>query len=225
MTTRLHSFRSDLRERVAKFRSVVRVVGLSGIGKSRLTIEALNDTEEDVGYQSLSDLVLYVAQSEAGPEAIITAVQALADTGSRAIVVVDQCELNTHRILTGIVVRSDSRLSLMTIDDEVPPSPLDDNTIKIDLAPDAVIDGIIETASPELPSAGPRQACALLGGNPTNDDFRLSSVEYVQTPSHSQQMTTLWTLLYWAGILVTKILCSSRPSCCLRSVQSESTTQ
>ena len=150
---RLHSFRSDLRERVAKFRSIVRVVGLSGIGKSRLTLEALNDTEEDVGYQSLSGLVLYVTQSEASSEAIITAVQALADTGSRAIVVVDQCELNTHRILTGIVVRSDSRLSLVTIDDEVPPSPLDDNTIKIDLAPDAVIDGIIETASPELPSA------------------------------------------------------------------------
>ena len=150
---RLRSCRSDLRERVYKSRSVVRVVGLSGIGKSRLALEALKDTEEDVGYHSLSDLVLYAVQSEAGPEAIITAVQALADTGSRAIVVVDQCEIDTHRILAGIALRGDSRLSLVTIVDEVPPSPLDDDTIKIDPAPDSVIDGIIEATSYKLPSA------------------------------------------------------------------------
>ena len=150
---RLPSFRSDLCERVCKFRSVVRVVGLSGIGKSRLALEALKDTEEDVGYHSLSDLVLYAVQSESSPEAIIAAVQALADTGSRAIVVVDQCELDTHRILEGIVLRNDSRLSLVTMDDEIPPGPLNDGTIKIDFAPDSVIDGMIEAFSPGLPSA------------------------------------------------------------------------
>ena len=149
---RLRSFRSDLRVRVSKFRSVVRVVGLSGIGKSRLTLEALKDTEEDIGYHSLSEFVLYVVQSEAGPETIIAAVQALVDTGSRAIVVVDQCEMNTHRILAGIALRGDSRLSLVTIDDEIPPGPLNDGIIKINLAPDSVIEGMTEVASPGLPS-------------------------------------------------------------------------
>ena len=150
---RLRSFRSDLRERVHKSRSVVRVVGLSGIGKSRLALEALKDTEEDIGYHSLSGLVLYAVQTEVSSEAIITAVQALADTGSRAIVIVDQCEMDTHRILAGIALRGDSRLSLITIDDEIPPSTPDDDTIRIDVAPGSVIDGIIEATSHGLPSA------------------------------------------------------------------------
>lgn len=150
---RLHSFRSVLRERVTKFRSAVRVIGLSGIGKSRLVLEALRDTDEAKRYYSLSDVVLYAVQPESSPEAVIATVQTLADSGSPAVVVVDQCDLDTHRILIGIVLRSDSRLSLLTIDDNIPYSPVDDDTIKIDLAPDAVIDGVIEAASPELPSA------------------------------------------------------------------------
>lgn len=87
---RLPGLRAWLREQLTEPRSVCRIVGPSGIGKSRLTLEALGPTEEDeAAGHFLSDLVLYAVESEAGSEAINRAVQTLADHGQRAIVVID----------------------------------------------------------------------------------------------------------------------------------------
>ena len=107
---RLPGLRAWLREHLTEPRSVCRVVGSSGIGKSRLTREALCPTEEDeAAGRFLGDLVLYAVESEAGSEAINGVVQTLADDGQRAIVVVDRCAAETHRILAvwscaGVVV-------------------------------------------------------------------------------------------------------------------------
>ena len=46
----------------------------------------------------LGDLVLYAVESEAGSEAINGVVRTLADDGQRAVVVVDRCAPETHRI-------------------------------------------------------------------------------------------------------------------------------
>ena len=116
-------FREKLRSLVGKPRGVARVVGQSGVGKSRLTFKSLGpaDEEECLGVH-LSDLVLYSLESEAGPAAIKNVVQSLVDSGFRAIVVVDRCPLESHHDLVGMVNRIGSRVSLVTIDHEVPPS-------------------------------------------------------------------------------------------------------
>ena len=148
---RLPGLRAWLREQLTEPRSVCCIVGPSGIGKSRLTLEALGPADEDqAAGRFLGDLVLYAVESEAGSEAINDAVQTLADDGQRAVVVVDRCAPETHRILAGMVLRKSSRLSLVTIDDEVPTGTPDKTTVEIPKAPSSVTEVIINQVSPGL---------------------------------------------------------------------------
>ncbi len=141
---RLPELRAWLLERLAAPGSVCRVVGLSGVGKSRLILEALGptgtDTAEDV---SVSDVVLYAAESEASFEQIIEAVQKHVDMGSRAVIVVDDCPVDSHRKLANIAARANSNVSLLTIDYEIPSGTLDDMTLRVGEAPSSVSQEII----------------------------------------------------------------------------------
>ena len=155
---RLSGLRDRLREIAATPRQVLRLVGLSGVGKSRLVLEALRatDAKESAGL-FFNDIVMYAAvQSEVGPEAVTRAVQSLAGTAARAVVVVDNCDPQTHQVLAGMVLRHGSRLSLATIDNEIPTGPLDGNTLRIEEAPPSVTEGIISHISPGLPHADQR---------------------------------------------------------------------
>ena len=164
---RLDPFRAKLRQLVSPLRGVARIVGLSGIGKSRLTLEALGPTEEEEATrQLLSDLVLYAVESEAGPAAVKSAVQNLADSSARAIVVVDQCETDTHRDLAAIVKRSSSRLSLITIDPELPAGNLSSDTLRLDPADTKVVEAILKQAAPNLQSDDQRRLLKFSTGYP-----------------------------------------------------------
>ena len=134
LLSRLHSIVSTLR-------SSVRVVGLTGVGKSRLVLEALGPAATD---PDLAAITMYAVEVEAPPGLIIQTVQSLADSGTRAIVVVDECPLEAHRILVGVVSHAGSRLSLITIDHEIPAGSLDESTLLIPEAPLSVNQAIIE---------------------------------------------------------------------------------
>ena len=163
---RLSDLRAHLHERVTEPRGIARVVGLSGVGKSRLALEAFGPDTEEAGTPLLSDLVLYADESEAGPAAINGIVQSLADVGTRAVVVVDSCGLDIHRVLAGMVSRPGSRLSLVTIDDEIPSGTPDETTFKLDEAPPSVIEAVINQASPGLPSEDRRRLVHFSKGFP-----------------------------------------------------------
>ena len=173
---RLAALRQPVREGASGTRRVVRVVGPSGIGKSRLILEALGPCEEDerLGF-SLADLVLYADESELGDLAINGVVQTLAENGQRAVVVVDRCPPESHRILVGMVQRRESAVSLITIDDEIPPD-LRDRTIvelneheilvKVPEASSSVTEAIIHSECPELPSEDFRRLAHFSRGFP-----------------------------------------------------------
>ena len=157
---RLPSLQAQLLEAVTKPKGVMRVVGLSGIGKSRLVIEALSSGDERASY--LTDIVLYADESEVGDTAINSVVQGWVDTGERAIVVVDRCPPESHDTLAKMVSRSSSRLSLITIDNEIPSGTLDKATIKIDLAPDSVIEKVYQPSFSRPAVGRPTSPCSLL---------------------------------------------------------------
>jgi transcriptional regulator with XRE-family HTH domain len=163
---RLPPFRNKLRELVTLPRGVARIVGLSGVGKSRLALEALGATGEEESLRPrLSDIVLYAAESEAGPAVIKSTVQNLADAAVRALIVVDRCEAQTHQDLAAMVKRSGSLLSLVTIDDEIPEGPtLPQDTLKVGSAPETVIDTMLKHL--ELPSEDHRRLMRFSGGFP-----------------------------------------------------------
>ena len=164
----LTAFREKLRSLVAKPKGVARVVGLSGVGKSRLTHEALGPTdEEETSGARFCDLVLYSVESEAGSVAIKNIVQNLVNSGFRAIVVVDRCSLDSHHDLSGMVKRTGSRISLVTIDHEVPPSLKgDDQLLMVEPAANAVVEGMIKQIAPDLPSEDHRRLLKFARGFP-----------------------------------------------------------
>ncbi len=144
-----------LRERVAigQPRSVGRLVGLAEIGKSRLVLEALRRGVPGEGAsEGLTSLVLYAVEGETGAEAIKGAVQNLADSGTRAIVVVDRCAPESHRVLARMVLRGTSQLSLITVDDEEPDT-LRDETLRVEPAPPSVTEAIVNRLAPGLAAA------------------------------------------------------------------------
>ena len=173
---RLAALREPIREGASGTGRVVRVVGPSGIGKSRLILEALGPREEDerLGF-SLADLVLYVDESEMGALAINGVVQTLAEKGQRAVLVVDRCPPESHRILVGMVQRRESAVSLITIDDEIPPDLRDrtivelnehETLVKVPEASSFVTEAIIHSVCPELPSEDFRRLAHFSRGFP-----------------------------------------------------------
>ena len=173
---RLAALREPIREGASGPRRVVRVVGPSGIGKSRLILEALGSREEEErrGF-SLADLVLYVDESETGDLAVNDVVQTLAENGQRAVVIVDRCPPESHRVLVGMVQRRESAVSLITIDDEIPRDLADrtivelnehETLVKVPEASTSVTEAIIHAVCPELPSEDFRRLAHFSRGFP-----------------------------------------------------------
>jgi hypothetical protein len=150
---RLAEVADKVRETASQARAVRRVVGPSGVGKSRLVLEGLGPRANRGGVdEELSDLVLYVSEDESDSALIRSTIQSLVDSAARAVVVVDRCTEDTHRIAAGMVQRSVSRLSLITVDDEVPSGRDDPETLKVQRASDSVPEGILGRAITNLPA-------------------------------------------------------------------------
>lgn len=152
---------------IAEPRKTARIVGLWGIGKSRLALEAFRPTGAgDLVLNNFSSLVLYAVESEVDSAALKAAVQKLADSRARAIVIVDECAPRTHRALVGMVERETSRLSLITLDDEIPPETLNASTHRVEEAPDAVTEAIVNRVLSELQGEDRRRLARFSRGFP-----------------------------------------------------------
>ena len=165
---RLSPLRQFLHQQaIAEPRKTARVVGLWGIGKSRLALEAFRPTgADDLAPSNLSSLVLYAVESEVGSAALQNAVQRLADSGARAVVIVDECAPKTHRALVGMVERETSRLSLVTLDDEILSETLNASTHRVEEAPDAVTEAIVNRVASGLQSEDQRRLARFSRGFP-----------------------------------------------------------
>lgn len=97
--------------------SVVRLVGLSGVGKTRF-VQALFDSR--VGQNSLNpDLAVYTDMSHSPDPQPYALATELATLGHRAILVVDNSAPDLHRSLSSVCRTAGSKLSLVTVEYDI----------------------------------------------------------------------------------------------------------
>lgn len=136
---------SQLKDHFIGAKKVARIVGLSGLGKTRLALEVFRppkNPQENIESQAITDQVLYIdtADGSVGLQGII---KQWRDQNLEGIIVVDNCELELHQRLRREIEHPDSRLSLLTLDYD-PVSNDDCNFIRLEPASEEVITGIIK---------------------------------------------------------------------------------
>lgn len=102
---------SSLRQLLSKPRQCARCTGLSGLGKTRLAFEVFRDSDP---HDDLSERVVYVdSRSINNISGLVTD---WIHCQIEGILVVDNCDIELHAQLRSEVRRTDSRLSLLTLD-------------------------------------------------------------------------------------------------------------
>lgn len=155
-----------LRAALSKPGEVIRIVGLSGTGKTRF-VQAL--FEEGIGKGAPLDqaIVLY---TDTGHEPEPSAREMLLRLGAleqRAIVVVDNCNPKTHRVLADGVTQYKHLLSLLTVEYDVADDDTPDETDVYELAPasDHVLEGILQRLAPHVTGPDRYRIIEFSGGN------------------------------------------------------------
>lgn len=154
----LQSYVDALRDQAGKRQTITRVVGLSGLGKTRLALEAFrppsSESEIEAGIRSYSMIYADAGAIEGGQ--IVNLIADLCNSGSShgGVFVVDDCGHALHEKLAQEVLRTDSKFSLITLDfDLAEPKP---GTQLVHLKQEdckGVVQSIIKQAYPGLPSA------------------------------------------------------------------------
>jgi len=142
---------SQLKSHFIGAKKIARIVGLSGLGKTRLALEVfrpLENTPESIESQMITDQVVYIdaANESTG---LPGEIKQWRNRNLEGILVVDNCELELHQRLRREIEHPDSRLSLLTLDYN-PESNDDENVIPLQPASNEVIEGIIKQSCPGL---------------------------------------------------------------------------
>lgn len=130
----------SLRDHLSQPQRVARIIGLPGLGKSRLAIEALSQPEE------LMHRVVYIDASMPRND-LPDFTRQYRQRRESAIFVVDNCNLQLHQILRKEVTHQDSRLSLLTIDfdpSERTGNPASDPVIVVSESSDELIRKLLD---------------------------------------------------------------------------------
>lgn len=155
-----------LRITLSKPGQVVRLVGLSGTGKTRM-VQALFERNVGEGHPLDQAFVLY---TNIGNEPEPSAREMLLRLGAeeqRAIVIVDNCKPDLHRTLANVVGQYAKHLSLLTVEYDVADDDAPEATDVYELAPasDQVLDDILQRLVPHLSPPDRHRITEFSGGN------------------------------------------------------------
>ena len=162
---------SDVKSKVMRCantpKSVLKVLGASGVGKSRLVMESFGSDITEPNSDNEHMQLLYTDLHLFDAAVVKSSVLELADNGKRNVVVVDHCDPEMQQHLSGLIQRAGSQLSLIVIDDEIPEtvSHDDPNKIVVPNAENKVIKGIITSRLPNLPEPDLHRLIEFSNGN------------------------------------------------------------
>ncbi|RCW69206.1 hypothetical protein [Pseudorhodoferax soli] len=162
----VHAGVDRMRSALRSSGGIVRLVGLSGTGKTRLA-QALFETGVGKAEPLDQALVLYTdlgnVQEPSAREMLVW----LGTAGQPAIVVVDNCNPTAHRALVNVVEQYEGHLSLLTVEYDVADDDTPDATEVYELAPasDVVLEQLLKQRSPGLSNADRGRIIEFSGGN------------------------------------------------------------
>lgn len=140
-----------LRGDLAKARVSVRIVGLSGVGKTRL-VQALFDKRIVTGCSALDEEnVLYTDLADGPTPQANVMVEAIVAQGADSVIVVDNCSPDIHQRLTEIIKRPNSKARLITIEYDIRDDlPEGTHCYRLDGSSDDVIKALLKRRFPIL---------------------------------------------------------------------------
>lgn len=154
----------ELRDGLAQPRKMVRLVGLSGVGKTRF-VEALFDAR--IGSRPLSpSLAVYTNLSyNPDPQPIGLASDLIASR-MRAILIVDNCPPDLHRRLSDLCAASGSTVSVLTVEYDVrDDQPEGTQVVTLDTSSLELIEGLVRRRFAHLSNVDARTIAEASGGN------------------------------------------------------------
>lgn len=154
----------ELRDELAQPRNIVRLVGLSGVGKTRL-VQALFDAR--VGSRPLPpSLAVYTNLSD-NPDPQPTGLASdLIANRTRAILIVDNCPPDLHRRLSDLCAASGSTVSVLTVEYDVrDDQPEGTHVVTLDTSSPELIEKLIRRRYPHVSEVDARTIAEASGGN------------------------------------------------------------
>ncbi len=155
---------SRLRQSLHKPGKCVRLIGLSGLGKTRL-VEALFDSE--VGSDPLpAALAAYTDNADEPDPSARDMARRFVESGQRAVLIVDNCNPATHAALSQICSASGSTVSLITVEYDVrDDEPEGTEVFRLGTASEGVIDRWLERSCPHVSQLDRRRIASFSDGN------------------------------------------------------------
>ena len=137
---------------------VIRVTGLPGVGKTRSVYESLRP--DDLRHQ-----VLYVRRAAALDTSPLLSTL-VNDPETSAILVVDECDLEQHRVLANALAQTGPRLGLITMSYEVGRLPVPTVEVHAEPLEEESIEEVLQLEYPGLPHLSARRLAEFADGYP-----------------------------------------------------------
>lgn len=155
---------AQLRTCLRNPRQCVRLIGLSGLGKTRL-VHAL--FEPGVGDEPLDvGIAVYTDYSSAPNPTAPAMAEQLVASGRRAILIIDNCNPGTHERLVQVCSASESRVSLLTVEYDVrEDEPEDTDVFRLQAAAPVLVARWLETQFPTISQIDRQRIAEFSDGN------------------------------------------------------------
>jgi len=153
-----------IRDRLRDPRRIVRLVGLSGVGKTRL-VQALFD--DRIGKSSLDPSLAFYTDMSEEPDPLPGGLASeLISASTRAILVIDNCSPDLHRRLSELCRLPESRVSVITVEYDIrEDQPEGTEVFKLEPSSNDLIEKIIKHRFRELSPVDVRTVAEFSGGN------------------------------------------------------------
>lgn len=153
-----------IRERLRRPGSIVRLVGLSGVGKTRF-VQSLFDSR--VGDSGLDPALAHYTDVADGPDpSPTTLVQNLIASRSRAIIVLDNCPPDLHRSLSEACRVPESTVSVITVEYDIrEDQPEGTEVFELEASSEDLIEKLLKHRFPHLSWVDLHTIAQFSGGN------------------------------------------------------------